>query len=379
MRILTNVTRELLGGITRSNVSFINFLKKTNGEIVGLELNSRRYTKSATIFSHLPSDWFDHHIINIHDISIYEMIKKSKNLKDLENKYKPIIKIIKDILEKTKPDVVFLNGTYYIPWLISIAAHELKIPIVLRYAGIYTKETANAKPKAKKFFNEIEKSFQKRTHAFVFPSQLCRNVVEEEIIKKKIKNSFVIFNPFNIPEDEKTFKTVERRIASVGRWDPIKNFDVFFKIHKELLKDKWIHEATLITNDIKTNKIPRTIKRMASMNHDELLKFYTSQGLIISPSIFETFGNVPIEAVCMGIPVLISENMGCSEVLKMAGLENMVISFNNIKEVSERVKKLCGQQILPKQINNLRKILNPEVINAEIMSVIRDTVERTKK
>ena len=47
----------------------------------------------------------------------------------------------------------------------------------------------------------------------------------------------------------------------------------------------------------------------------------------------------------------------------------------DIKEVVKRVKSLCGQQVLPKQINNLRKILDPQVINAEITSILRDVLK----
>ena len=378
MKIATNVTRDYIGGITRSNVNFMDSLHEKSEGVIGIELNARRYMQAPTIFQHLSPEWFNHHIINIHDISISDAIKKSKTLKDLEKQYRPIINIIKDILKDDRPDVVFLNGTYYIPWLISIAAHELKIPIVLRYAGVYSKETESFKPKSKKFFNEIEKSFQKRVSHFIFPSRLCLNVVEEEIAKKDIKNAFVIPNSFSIPEGKNVFKSVERRIAAVGRWDKIKNFRSFFEIHKLLLKQGWVHEASFVTGNSKIKSMPKTINRFTSMTHPELMKFYSSQGLIVCPSLFETFGNVPMEAVCMGIPVLVSENMGCAEILKMSGLDNMVMSFDDPKKVAERVKELCGQQILPKQINNLRKMLDPDVINAEIMSILRDAAKSGK-
>ena len=375
MKIATNVTREYIGGITRSNISFLDFYHGNGSGVVGIELNVRRYMRGPVVFQHLSSEWFDHNIINIHDIPIFESIYSSKSIKDLEIKYRPIIKIVKKLLMQSKPDVVFLNGTYYIPWLISIAAYELNIPIVLRYAGVYSKETENSKPKAKKFFNAIEKSFQKRVDYFIFPSRLCKDMVENEILNKPIEKSFIIPNPFNIPEKYQVSKNVERRIAAVGRWDKIKNFPEFFKIHKLLLKEKWRHEAFFVTNDQIIKQIPKTMNRLAPMTHSELLKFYSSQGLIICPSTFETFGNVPMEAVCMGIPVLVSENMGCAEILKTAGLENMVISFEDSNKVTERVKQLCGQQILPRQINNLRKILDPQVINAEIMSVLINAIK----
>lgn len=294
----------------------------------------------------------------------------------MKKKYRPIIKIIKNILSKNRPDVAFLNGTYYIPWLISIAAHELNIPIVLRYAGVYSKETEKEKPKARKLFAEIEKSFQKRAKYFIFPSHLYKEVVENEILKNEIKNAFVIPNSVDIPLRDLPFKSVERRIAAVGRWDAIKNFGAFFEVHKILGKEGWKHEASFVTGNTKIQCMPKTIDRFAPMTHNELFTFYSSQGLIIAPSSFETFGNVPMEAVCMGIPVLVSENMGCAEVLKMAGLENMTISFSNLKKVATRVKELCGQQIMPKQINNLRKFLDPQVINAKIISILREAAEK---
>ena len=311
MRIATNVTRDYIGGITRSNVNFMDALHQKNDGIIGLELNPRRHTESATIFKHLSSDLFIHHIINIHDIPIGKAISSSKSLKELESKYRPIIKIIKEILKKDKPDVVFLNGTYYVPWIISIAAHELKIPIVLRYAGVYSKETEGFKPNARKLFCAIEKSFQKRVSHFIFPSRLCLDVVEKEVTKKEIKNSFIVPNSFCIPEGDFVFKSVERRIAAIGRWDKIKNFRSFFEIHNILKKEGWEHHASFVTGDSKIKNIPKTINRFASMTHSELLRFNSSQGLIICPSLFETFGNVPMEAVCMGIPVLVSDNMGC--------------------------------------------------------------------
>ncbi|HAU07481.1 MAG: Glycosyltransferase [Candidatus Yanofskybacteria bacterium GW2011_GWF1_44_227] len=374
MRIATNVTREYLGGITRSNINFLDSIHGEGDGVIGLELNAKRYVLEPTMFRHLSLDWFAHHIINIHDISIYKAIYSSKSLGDLEKKYRAIINIIKDILAKDKPDVVFLNGTYYVPWLISIAAHELKIPIVLRYAGVYTKETEHLKPKLRKFFNQIEKSFRKRVSRFVFPSRLCKDLVEKEIYKGEIENAFIIPNSFNVKEDYTIFRTTERRIAAIGRWDSIKNFKAFFDIHKALQKDGWRHEASFVTSDSKIMGMPKSINRLASMTHEELLNFYSAQGLIICPSIFETFGNVPMEAVCMGIPVLVSENMGCAEILKIAGLENMVISFKDMKEVTKRVKLLCGQQIMPKQINNVRKILNSKLINAEIVAILRDAI-----
>ena len=48
----------------------------------------------------------------------------------------------------------------------------------------------------------------------------------------------------------------------------------------------------------------------------------------------------------------------------------MVISFDNIKEVTERVKELCGQSVLPKQMNALKRILDSRFISEEINAIL---------
>ncbi len=378
MKIATNITREHIGGITRSNISFLDFLYKIDDTAFGIELMAKRTMQGATIFNHLSSERFEHFIVNMPDFSISRAIKSAKNIRDLEKKYKPIIKIIKDILNKNKPDVVFLNGTYYIPWLISIAAHELKIPIVSRYAGVYSKETEGLKLKSRRMFNDMEKSFQKRVDFFIFPSALCQTVVEDEIIGKKIPNSIVIPNPFNLSKTRNKKNISKTKIAAIGRWDRIKNFKKFFEIHKLLNKEKWTHTATFVTNNPKIKLLPKTIEILPPMEHQNILDFYSSQGLIICPSLFETFGNVPIEAICMGIPVLVSDNMGCAEVMKKVGLENMVISFTDNKEILDKVKELCGKSVPLKCVRDLKKILDPNIINNQIMSILKKIAKAKK-
>ncbi len=373
MKIATNVTRDYLGGITISNVNLLNFLHGKGKGVVGIEMNGRRHMLGATAFWHFSPEWFKHHIINIHDLQIINEVKKSKNIKELEKRYRPTINIVKNILNQEKPDVVLLNGTYYIPWLLSIAAYELKIPIVLRYAGVLSRETSNLKPKFRKIFLQMERSFKKRVKSFIFPSELCKRVVENEVYKEKIfSNSFVIPNPVHLLNKAPATRTVERKIASVGRWDYIKNFKDFFEIHKILKKQKWEHSASFVTGSAKIKGMPRTINRIAQMTPEEISNFYKSQGLIIVPSLFETFGNVPMEAACLGVPVLVNENMGCAEILKLAGLSKMVMPFNDLKKVAERAKELCGQHILPKQLNNLRRSLYPKTVNEQLVAVIRE-------
>lgn len=86
-----------------------------------------------------------------------------------------------------------------------------------------------------------------------------------------------------------------------------------------------------------------------------------------------------MEAACLGIPVLVSDQMGCAEILKKAGLDNMVISFNDIDKVADCAQQLCGQSILPQQLNALKRILDYRVVSEAIGAVLQDACKARPK
>ena len=379
MKIAINLTRDNVGGITSSNLNLVNYLYKLVYEFIGLELTSRIYMKGPTLFRHFDPEVFDHHILNIHHLPLMDALKRSRTLRDVEDAYKEPIKIIRGILNETRPDVVLLSGTYYLPWLISIAAKKENIPVILWYSGVLSKETEHYPDTLRKLFLSMEKAVVKNSSQIIFPSVLCKKIVEELVVKGKIKNSYVVPNPVAsiFTDPSAVDASIERRIAAVGRYSKIKNFDTYFALHSELQKRKWRHTASFVTNpDANLKTMPKSVELLPSMAAEGLKKFYLSQGLIVCPSTFETFGNVPMEAACLGIPVLVSETMGCAEVLKKVGLANMVISFDDIGKVTDRAQELCGQSILPKQLNALKRILDNNFVSEEIRAVLDNAAKK---
>lgn len=371
MKIFTNVTREYQGGITTTNNSLLSYLVDSKVEIIGLEFDTVRCRRGPIIIPKLDQRLFEHYYLTIYDLPLEKIIKKARSIADLKKYYRPVILEIKKLLQSTKPDVVLINGTSYFPWLISLAASECSIPIVLRYHGVSTKETAHISPRIGKLFSAMEKSFFGRVKTFIFPSDLCREVVEKEKYQKKIPNAQVIYNPVQVPKPQ-IKKSIGRKIAAVSRDSWVKNLDAFFRLHEILSKQGWKHEATLISELKNPEKLPKEIKYYEPLKYDKLCQFYSSQDLIIVPSRFETFGNVPMEAVCMGTPVLVNKNMGCAEVLVACGLKNMVVDFSDMDKAADMVKELCGKRIPQEKISKIKKFLNHEKINKRIFSIIKN-------
>jgi len=379
MKIAINLTREKVGGITSSNINLINYLYRLNYEFTGIELVSRIHMEGPAIFRSFAPEIFDHHIISIHHLPLQNILRRSNSLQEIKKAYHEPIKIIRKILREAKPDVVLLSGTYYLPWLISIAAKKEKIPVVLWYSGVLTKEMEHRSARVRRIFLWVEKSIIKNASRIIFPSELCKKTAEEIVTKRKIKNGDIIPNPMaSIFTDPSVVDTSEdRTIAAIGRYSKIKNFDRFFDLENELQKRKWRHTATFVTNPgANLEQMPKSIKALSSLNQEELKKFYLKQGLIVCPSTFETFGNVPMEAACLGVPVLVNETMGCAEILKKVGLANMVISFDDIGKVADRVQQLCDQEILPKQLNTLKQLLDTNVVSGQIEAVLAAVVKK---
>ncbi len=376
MKIALNLSREYLGGITSTSINTIKHLSGEGCTFVGIEMNARLSSRAPEFYSMFePQTVLDQRIIQTYHLPLKKILKKAKSLEEVRKYFKETIELTREILKDTKPDIILISGTYYIPWIISIAAKKEKIPVVLRYAGILSQETSHYPERVRKVFLEMEKSIVRMASQIIFPSKICRNVVEDTVLKKKIRRANIIPNEVSELFSRSNFeKSSERKIATVGRYDRIKNIDDFIELHKILLKEGWPHEATLVTNKLDIPSVPKTLSVELPMNRENLREFYRNQGLIICPSKFETFGNVPMEAACIGIPVLVSDKMGCADILKEAQLGNMIMSFDDLPKVAERVKQLCGQYILPKHRSMLRDLLDPYSVNQKIYKILQKTV-----
>src|SRR3989344_849224 len=233
MKIATNVHRDAFGGITTSNLALFDWLADKSDTIVGVEIITARHILGPVIFRHYLPSFFKHHIISGLDIlprfSWEKMINPRK-------KWSILIETSKKILRDEAVDVVLINGTYNAPWILAQAAHELGIPIVLRYAGVLQREVSHKNFFIRKRLLQYEKWLALNASHIIFPSNICRKVVEKEIVGGPVKKWSIISNPAK----ERGYKPPRRNgryaLASVGRWTRIENFQAFIALHKELLR-----------------------------------------------------------------------------------------------------------------------------------------------
>ncbi len=376
MKILTNIRSSKVSGISQVLNSFLSFVenrKKKNTKIIGVDVSTGRFSRTKT------QDGRFSLISSALDIpQIGQAVADSQNLEDLKRIYKDAIEQYKIAIKEEKPDIVLVNGTYYLPWCLYLASKELGATTVLHYHGSISKETEHWQEKPRKIFNEMEKTFDAKELFYIFPSELTRQVVEKEIFGHAVSKYSVLPNAVPLHFFEQKVNRCKKNIGIICRWTKIKNIEFFNKLAKYNQKKGSQHTINVIT-DLKKNSGPRQaldgmVKFRRPMESNEMGKFYSKMGMILSPSFFETYGNVPQEAIASGVPALVSSNMGVAEIFKQLGLAEFITDFASMPAAYEKIKAVSGQAIGQNVREKMKELLSPEIIHRQMLSILESKI-----
>ncbi len=378
MKILTNIRFAQTAGIAQVVLSFMDFIKKSGAgdlSITAVNIINKRGKntfkkkmdiKNSTISASL----------NVPNIA--KVIKKAKGLSYVEKRYSKVISAYQRAIKEEKPDLILVNGTYFLPWCLLLAAQKEGVPVVLHYHGVLAKETASWNKKAKKIFLDMEKCFDNDNTFYIFPSDMTKNVVEKEVFGHKIYKSAIIPNP--VPEyfvAGKNKKT-KQNIGIVSRWTRIKNVQFCEKLAKYNQKNGNKFTINIITDLDSKNKNYKRMSKLvtfySSRSNKKLVAFYQKMGVVISPSHFETYGNVAKEAVASGTPAIINHNMGVSETFKKLGLHDWIINFDSVKSVYKKIEDVIGGEVAEDVKNQIKESYGTHKIFAELVSVLSNAI-----
>ena len=376
MKILTNVRNSKVSGISQTLNSFLNFIenrKKKNTKIVGVDISEGRLGRTKTKegqFSLISS------ALDIPQIG--KAVFDSQNLEDLRHIYRGAIEQYKIAIKEEKPDIVLINGTYYLPWCLYLASKEIGATTVLHYHGSISKETEHWLEKPRKIFQEMEKSFDSKDLFYIFPSELTKQVVENEVFGHSVKKCSILPNAVPLHFFEQKVNRCKKNIGIICRWAKVKNIDFFNELAKYNRKKGGQYIINVIT-DLKKNAKPRKalggmVKFRRPVDSNEMGKFYSKMGMVLSPSVFETYGNVPQEAIASGVPALVSSNMGVAEIFKQLGLAEFITDFSSMPIVYERIKDVSGQSISQDIREKMKELLSPNIIHRQMLNILESKV-----
>ena len=375
MKVLTSIKFAQTAGIAQVVLSFMDFIEKSKGSdlnIVAVNIiNQKKKTFKKVNTKKTSTVSFG---INVPNIA--EVVNKAKNLAEVKKAYEEVISAYQTSIRNEKPDLVLINGTYFMPWCLLLAAERENIPAVLHYHGVLAKEVQNWGKRQRKIFLDMERCFDKKKMFYIFPSKITKNVVEKDIFKHKIKKSAVIPNPVSAHFFEEENKVEKRNIGIVSRWTGIKNVRFCENLAKYNNKNGNKFVLNVITDLDKDNKIYKKLSKLVKFHkpktNKKLASFYKNMGVVISPSHFETYGNVAKESIASGTPAMVNYNMGVSETFDSLGLHDWIINFDSVISVYNKIESVMGETVHVDIKNKMKELYMPHIIFDQIVSILNN-------
>ncbi len=312
--------------------------------------------------------------------SVGDVVKTVAHLDGVRTAYEPVIAAYLAEIHKVRPDVILVNGTFFLPWCLLQAARRYgKARIIVHYHGVLSKEVEHWKEQqAKDLFLAMEREFDDDNVSYVFPSQHARTIVEQDVFGHPIRQAVILPNPTPEAFFEEPQTVSQRVIGMVSRWTRVKNpaFLVSLARHNRKVDAGYAVKAI---SDIKSDspqykKASGIISFSPPVDNARLPSFYRRLGALIMPSHFETYGNVAQEALATGVPVLVSQHTGFAETLRNVNLDHWVADFTSPAEVLSRLEAIIEAGVPRASWEQLRsEYTNTPVFN-KYSSVLRGTL-----
>lgn len=382
MKILVNAQDKAVGGIVRMMNTFVESVLKADPTVsLHFAIASSRktlgvqekevYTKTHYGFPAdglvLSSDYYPH------------ALEYSNSLEDLKINLSVLVDFYLESIEKSKPDIILINGTYYRPLALLQAARQKNIPYVVYVHGSVVQEAKGLSERVLSLLKEMEKDFYDDNADYIFPSTAAMNGVL--FSHRANPDKFhVIYNSldesFFVPKKPRNDGT--KTVGFALRWEEVKNTDFildFIKFNRttpnpyliKVVSDLGAEKSVLFQDQFTEFLPPKTMA--------EMVEFYQEMDIMINPSFFETFGYVPAEAAAGGTPALISPLQGISEVFLKCGLERMITDFSDVSAIHERIPAIIKSKVLQTEIEALRAELDPVSLAKKVLSVLSEAAK----
>lgn len=262
--------------------------------------------------------------------------------KQLIEYFAPILQKLEEVFDTQQPDVVFLNGFSLSNWWLLYVAHKKKVPVVIQHAGIWKKEIMRSKDTfsatLRKTFYDMERDTINWCASHIFLNEFSRDVFINlyKIKKTSLFSSVVIPLPISLPVVSKTKKdtnydeTSRIAIGMVARWDSIKNHSAMLRLATSSNKPARWHMNTVVSQSASKSEFAKQYRKnvgiVEPMSPEKLTQFYESMDIVILPSNFDVSPTVAAESLLVGVPVIISDQVGWVDAFIKHGLKDHIVA-----------------------------------------------------
>lgn len=247
---------------------------------------------------------------------------------------KKIIKMNNIIRKLSYKELIISGWDDIVSWFLAFKSPRKKNAVVVE-SSVYESTIYGIKGLLKNFFLLM---FSK---AYV-PGKSNTELLKKLNFKGKIieTKGVGLYNRVKISSIRKV--STVKKILYVGRLVPEKNIEWLIKYFEK--KTDFILEIVgfgILENELRNlAKDSTNIKFLGAVNNKELCEIYQNNDIFILPSKSEPWGLVVEEALNNGIPVLVSDRVGCADEIVVNGVNGYIYKLDDELDFENKLNML---------------------------------------
>ncbi|HTG88136.1 MAG TPA: glycosyltransferase family 4 protein, partial [Pyrinomonadaceae bacterium] len=284
---------------------------------------------------------------------------------------------VRNLLDELKPDVIHLNGTDGFPFLWN--AVEKKIPIVLHVrngALVPFKEYAEAATA----LIAVSRFLRDDVLRYAIESDRVHVIYDEadtDYFRPGVCDGKAVRERLGIDVDSKVIVMVAR-FAQNKRHDLM--LDAFQLVREQLPTARLVLKGEVYSEDAYYDRIWKRIDEMNSDNAilhipfvDDIREIHAAADVLVLCSDREGLGRCVVEAMCMGIPPVVTDTGGSHEIVE-DGVSGFVVPGGNAAALAQRIVQVLTDQNLARSFGrearrSAESHLSSDISAARVMDI----------
>ena len=259
-----------------------------------------------------------------------------------------------------RPDVVHIATEGPLGWSALQAAKVLKLPVTSDFRTNFQSYSKHyGVGWLRKPIVAYLRKFHNATACTMVPTrELMRTLSENGFANLKVVSRGVDTKLFNISKRDTSLRSSwgatdnTKVLISVGRMAPEKNLDQVLKTYEALKSTGQAFKLVMVGDGPLKEQFQKRYPEIifpGMLSQSNLAAYYASSDLFIFPSQTETFGNVTLEALASGIPVLAFDCAAARDWVQ-TGVNGWLVAENNPEGFSAQAVTIFNSKDLLDQI-----------------------------
>ncbi|MDR2580428.1 MAG: glycosyltransferase [Fibromonadaceae bacterium] len=274
----------------------------------------------------------------------------------------PQLSYVLRFLKRYPADLMELETPSPGAWLVGLAARIIGVRVISHYRTDVPNYTRSLVKEAwmRRYVLWLMRVFYQNTAPVISPCEAYREILENEI-KMKTKDIKVL--PRGIPLENFCFPLsggvpkagwvssdlkVYPTFLYVGRISAEKNIAFLERLWREFCKENGKAELVFVGHGWYLDTLKEHLEDHSNVRFEgvktgkELAEFYANASFFLFPSGTDTFGNVVVESIASGTPVLVTDKGGPKDIVNNAKEKcGWVLPFDDLGEWKKQLNKCC--------------------------------------